>query len=139
MSSPTRSHFAHIVPDHNDIVATANSSLTEGVSDTMKVNYRGNKAGKLALLLLLNFAAAGVLSAQVFPKPTVPPASATLPASQTVAPGFDDLGFVEYASVDQMCDPASASAPLNTTPGAVVAAAPLQSPPTPVGCKTADG
>src|SRR6185437_11000011 len=139
MFSPTESRFADFSPDYNVMVARANSRTTEGVSDTMKVNHKGNKACKLAFTLLLNFAAAGVLAAQVFPRPTVPPTSATMPAIQTVAPGFDDLGFIEYASVDQMCDPAPASAPLNTTPGAVVAAAPLQSPPTPVGCKTAGG
>jgi len=139
MSSPIRSRVANISAGNSDTVERATSTMREGVPDSMKVNHKGNQAGKLVLILLLNFAAARVLSAQAFPNPAVPPASATLPASQTVAPGFDDLGFIEYASVDQMCDPAPASAPLNTTPGAVVAAAPLQSPPTPAGCKTAGG
>lgn len=91
------------------------------------------------MILLLVFAMAGIASAQSLPKPTVPPTPATLPAAQTVAPGFDDLGFIQYASVDKMCDPAPAAPPLDTTPGAVVTPALPPPPPTPAGCKTSGG
>jgi hypothetical protein len=90
------------------------------------------------MVLLLVLAAAGVTLAQPLPKPTVPPAPATLPSAQTVAPGFDDLGFIQYASVDKMCDPAPAVT-LDTTPGAVVTAVAPPPPPTPPGCKTSGG
>ena len=89
------------------------------------------------LLLILGLAVG--MGAQSFPKPTVPPTPATLPAAQTVAPGFDDLGFIQYASVDKMCDPAPAPPALDLTPGAVVAPVTPPAPPTPDGCKSSGG
>jgi hypothetical protein len=95
--------------------------------------FRSTVAG-LLLILGLTVGMEGQLS-----KPTVPPTPATLPTAQTVAPGFDDLGFIQYASVDSMCDPAPATPPLDTTPGAVVTAVAPPPPPTPPGCKTSGG
>ena len=65
--------------------------------------FRSTVAG---LLLILGLAVG--MGAQTLPKPAVPPTPATLPLTQTVAPGFDDLGFIQYASVDTMCDAATA-------------------------------
>jgi hypothetical protein len=91
-------------------------------------------------VLLMVLLVAGAALAQPISKPTVPPAhTATLPTVQTVAPGFDDLGFIQYASVDQMCDPAPAQPALDTTPGAAVTAVAPPPPPTPAGCKTSGG
>lgn len=88
-------------------------------------------------MLLSAYLTAGSLSAQV--KPLVPPRPALVPASQTVAPGFSALGYIQYASVDQMCDVSAAATPLDTTPGTVVSSiTPLPSP-TPAGCKTSGG
>lgn len=125
--------------ESNTSKARGSSRLTEGVAKTMRVQQPKQILRVAAIILLLVFAAAGVSSAQVLPKPTVPPTAATLPQAQTVAPGFDDLGFIQYASVDQMCDPAPASTPLDTTPGAVVTQATPPPPPTPAGCKTSGG
>lgn len=97
---------------------------------------------RLILLLMLTGASvlsAQIVAAQIVPKPVIPPAPALLPAGQTVAPGFNDLGFIQYASVDQMCDPTPATLTLDTTPGAAVASAPVAPAPTPAGCKTAGG
>ena len=69
-----------------------------------------------ATILLLVFATASGMQAQVTQAPTLPPAPATLPASQTTPPGFETLGFIEYASVDTLCDPVPPAAPLNTDP-----------------------
>ena len=91
------------------------------------------------LTLLLMLTVGHILSAQVLRKPVIPPAPALLPASQTVAPGFDALGFIQYASVDQMCDLSPVTSALNTTPGAAVAAAVVAPPATPPGCKTSGG
>jgi hypothetical protein len=88
------------------------------------------------LLLILGLAVG--MEAQLS-KPTVPPTPATLPTTQTVAPGFDDLGFIQYASVDKMCDPAPAAPALDLTPGAAVAAVTPPPPPTPAGCKSSGG
>jgi hypothetical protein len=92
-----------------------------------------------SFILLLVLAVAGATSGQVIPKPAVPPTPATLPPAQTVAPGFDDLGFIQYASVDNMCDPAPPQPPLDTTPGAAVTQVTPPPPPTPAGCKTSGG
>ncbi len=89
------------------------------------------------LLLILGLAVG--MGAQTLPKPTVPPTPATLPTTQTVAPGFDDLGFIQYASVDKMCDPAPAAPALDLTPGALVAPVTPPAPPTPDGCKSSGG
>jgi hypothetical protein len=79
-------------------------------------------------------------SGQAYPKPAaVPPVSAKLPPAQTVSAGFDDLGFIQYASVDQMCNATPGGAPLDTTPGKTVAPAPAAPAPAPPGCKTSGG
>jgi hypothetical protein len=96
--------------------------------------FRSTVAG---LLLILGLAVG--MGAQSLPKPAVPPTPATLPLTQTVAPGFDDLGFIQYASVDKMCDAAPPSTPLDLTPGAVVTPVAPPPPPTPDGCKTSGG
>ena len=96
--------------------------------------FRSTVAG---LLLILGLAVG--MGAQSLPKPAVPPTQAKLPTTQTVAPGFDDLGFIQYASVDKMCDPAPATPPLDTTPGAVVTPVTPPPAPTPAGCKTSGG
>src|SRR5258708_23997733 len=116
------------------------SRPTEGVSNNMRVYQKRTRVfDRAVMILLLVFAMAGTRWAQTLPKPTVPPTPATLPTAQTVAPGFDDLGFIQYMSVDKMCDPAPAAPPLDTTPGAIVTAAPAPPPPTPAGCKTSAG
>jgi hypothetical protein len=105
----------------------------------MTANHNRNNVFELAVLMLLLVLYTAGASAQSLPKPAVPPTPALLPSAQTVAPGFDDLGFIQYASVDQMCDPAAASAPLDTTPGAAVTQVTPPPPPTPAGCKTSGG
>src|SRR5262249_37203909 len=95
--------------------------------------YQINKKvlGLAATMLLLICAVTGATQAQqVLAKPTVPPTPATLPAYQTAPAGFETLGFIEYASVDLMCDPAPPSTPLDTTPGAVATPTPVPSAPT---------
>jgi hypothetical protein len=120
-------------------INAGNSSSTEGVHDTMTVQRkRYNFFGHVLAGLLLILTLAGPALAQL-PKPNVPPTPATLPSDQTVAPGFEDLGFIQYASVDAMCDPAPAQPPLDNTPGAVVSQAAPPPPPTPAGCKTSGG
>lgn len=92
----------------------------------MKVNLKLNKSvGVAAVLLLLILAGAMTLQAQTFPKPTTPPSAAKLPVYQSIPSGFDDLGFIQYASVDQMCDP--------------LPPPPAPQTPTPAGCKTSGG
>lgn len=105
----------------------------------MKYHRELKRTSLAVVVLLLVFASGVIASAQSFPKPTVPPAPAKLPASQTVSPGFDDLGFIQYASVDQMCDPAPAQPALDTTPGATVTPATPAPAPTPAGCKASGG
>src|SRR5438270_7801062 len=88
----------------------------------MRVYRENNQILKAAVVMLLLAVVAlpGTLLAQTYPKPTVPPTPATLPTAQTVSPGFDDLGFIQYASVDAMCDPVAPSPDPDTTPGNVV-------------------
>lgn len=93
-----------------------------------------------ATILLLVFATASGMQAQVTQAPTLPPAPATLPASQTTPPGFETLGFIEYASVDTLCDPVPPAAPLNTDPaGPTPTPAPAPATPTPDACKISAG
>lgn len=105
----------------------------------MRVTQLRTNILKVAVaLLLLAFALPGTQAQQIYPRPTVPPTPATLPPAQTVPPGFESLGFIQYASVDQLCDPAPATT-LDTTPGAVVTPVTPPPPPTPAGCKTSGG
>ena len=86
----------------------------------MRVYEQVTKISKVAVVtLLLIFA---VTAQAQWPKPTTPPAPATIPAFQTVPVGFEELGFIEYASVDALCDPVS-SPPLDTTAGSQFASA----------------
>jgi hypothetical protein len=102
-----------------------NRSLTEGVSQ-MRAFEQATKFLRLAgVVLLLMFAAVATSLAQSWPAPAVPPAPAVIPAFQTIPPGFEMTGFIEYASVDQMC-----IANPDPTP---------DNPPKPDGCKTAGG
>ena len=71
------------------------------------------------IVLLLAVACATASWAQ-FVAPAVPPTPATVPAYQTIPAGFEMTGFIQYASVDQLCIPNS-------------------NPPKPDGCKTAGG
>src|SRR5215510_11595282 len=96
------------------------SRLTEGVSQ-MRVNVQATKIFKVAVVSLLLIFAVTAAQAQ-WPKPTTPPTPATIPAIQTVPIGFDETGFIEYASADALCDPVPPSAPLDTTAGVSSAA-----------------
>ena len=103
----------------------------------MRVNEHVTKISKMAVVtLLLIFAVAA--QAQ-WPRPTTPPTPATIPAFQTVPIGFDETGFIEYASVDALCDPVPPTPPLDTTPGPVATPTPVPAAPTPAACKTAGG
>jgi hypothetical protein len=103
--------------------ARGNRSLTEGVSQMRA--FEQTKFLKLAgAVLLLMFAMTANSWAQ-WPAPVVPPAPAQVPAYAPPATGFEMTGFIEYASVDQMCLPNADPTPLN--------------PPKPDGCKTAGG
>jgi hypothetical protein len=106
----------------------------------MRVYEQVTKISKVAVVtLLLIFAVAA--QAQ-WPRPTTPPTPATIPAIQTVPVGFELLGFIEYASVDALCDPVPPTAPLDTTAGVTSpAATPTPTPPapTPAACKTSGG
>jgi hypothetical protein len=73
-------------------------------------------AGAVLLLMVASVAA----SWAQFTAPTVPPTPAVVPAYQTIPAGFEMTGFIEYASVDQMCV-------INSNP------------PSPDGCKTSGG
>lgn len=85
-----------------------------------------NTAGAAAIALLLMLVATVTAGAQAtWPAPAVPPTPATVPAYQTIPAGFEMTGFIEYASVDQMC-----IANPDPTPG---------NPPMPDGCKTSGG
>ena len=87
--------------------------------------FEQTKFLKLAgAVLLLMFAMTANSWAQ-WPAPVVPPAPAQVPAYAPPATGFEMTGFIEYASVDQMCLPNADPTPLN--------------PPKPDGCKTAGG
>jgi len=105
----------------------------------MRVYEQITKISKVAVVtLLLIFAVAA--QAQ-WPKPTTPPTPATIPAIQTVPVGFEELGFIEYASVDALCAPAP-GVTLDTTAGVSSPAAtptPTPAAPTPAACKTAGG
>lgn len=106
----------------------------------MRVYEQVTKISKVAVVtLLLIFA---VTAQAQWPKPTTPPAPATIPAFQTVPIGFDETGFIEYASVDALCDPVPPTPPLDTTAGVSSPAAtptPTPPPPTPAACKTSGG
>lgn len=103
----------------------------------MTANAAKQFCGVARVVLLLVLALATGAPAQLA-KPTLPPVAAKPPASQTIPTGFDDLGFVQYASVDQMCDPVSAP-PLDNNPNNPATPAVAPPPPTPAGCKTAGG
>jgi len=77
-----------------------------------------------ACILLATLASVSAAWAQ-FTAPPLPPASVPLPAYQSIPPGFDTVGYIEFASVDTMCLPNS-----NPTP---------DNPPKPDGCKTSGG
>ena len=77
-----------------------------------------------ACVLLLMLASANAALGQ-FVAPTLPPGPAILPAYQSIPFGFAATGFIQYASVDQLC-----LANPNPTPS---------NPPKPDGCKTAGG
>jgi hypothetical protein len=107
----------------------------------MRVNEQATKIFKVAVVSLLLIFAVTAAQAQ-WPKPTTPPTPATIPAFQTVPIGFDTLGFIEYASVDALCDPVAPSAPLDTTAGVsspVATPTPTPAVPTPAACKTSGG
>src|SRR5215470_2361802 len=73
-----------------------------------------------------------------WPRPATPPPPANLPSSQTVPAGFDELGFIEYASVDATCAAAS-SLTLDTSAGIgspMPTPTPIPPVPSPTGCKT---
>ncbi|HET9837333.1 MAG TPA: hypothetical protein VFR84_03800 [Candidatus Angelobacter sp.] len=100
------------------------SSLTEGVS--LMRAFEQNKSLKFTgLVLLLMILAAATAGAQSWPAPTVPPAPSQVPAYASNPTGFEMTGWIEYASVDQMCLPNP-----NPTP---------ENPPAPDGCKTSGG
>ncbi|HKD78591.1 MAG TPA: hypothetical protein VKH81_02800 [Candidatus Angelobacter sp.] len=75
-------------------------------------------------VLLAILASASAVWAQ-FTAPTLPPAPVPLPAYQSIPPGFDIVGYIEFASADAFC-----LANSNPTP---------DNPPQPDGCKTAGG
>ncbi|HET9837989.1 MAG TPA: hypothetical protein VFR84_07120 [Candidatus Angelobacter sp.] len=141
MSGPTKTLQQKSFGEKRDQKVWGTSRTTEGVSTSMKVQQQTKKIFEATVtVLLMVLLLAGAAMAQPLAKPTVPPVhQAALPPAQTVAPGFDDLGFIQYASVDAMCDPAPAQPPLDTTPGAVVGPATPPPPPTPAGCKTSGG
>ncbi|MBZ5532367.1 MAG: hypothetical protein LAO20_13130 [Acidobacteriia bacterium] len=78
-------------------------------------------AGVVVLLML----AVTATSWAQFTAPTVPPTPAVVPARQTIPAGFEMTGFIQYASVDQLCIPNPNPTPAN--------------PPKPDGCKTSGG
>ena len=107
----------------------------------MRVNQKVTKIFRIAAINLLLIFAVTAAQGQ-WPKPTTPPTPATIPAFQTVPIGFETLGFIEYASVDSLCDPVPPAPPLDTTAGVSTAAptpTPIPSAPTPAACKTAGG
>ncbi len=82
---------------------------------------RGNKnIFRTAGIVLLLVVACATASWAQFVAPAVPPTPATVPAYQTIPAGFEMTGFIQYASVDQLCIPNS-------------------NPPKPDGCKTSGG
>jgi hypothetical protein len=108
----------------------------------MRVTEQATKKFKVAVVSLLLIFAVTAAQAQ-WPKPATPPTPATIPTFQTVPVGFDTLGFIEYASVDALCDPAP-PAPLDTTagvssPAAAATPTPMPAAPTPAACKMAGG
>lgn len=89
-----------------------------------------------ALLLIYAIAA----QAQ-WPRPATPPPPATVPSTQPVPASFDEVGFIEYASVDAMCAPAP-RVTLDTTAGIgspLPTPTPVPAAPTPAACKTVGG
>jgi hypothetical protein len=78
-----------------------------------------------ASVLLLMLVSVSSAWAQFTAPASLPPAPAKMPAYQSIPPGYDATGFIEYASVDQMCLPNP-----NPTP---------DNPPKPDGCKTSGG
>jgi hypothetical protein len=101
--------------------AKRNSGLTEGV---LQMRTESKKFLKLAGMVLLLMVASATSWGQ-FTAPIVPPAPAVVPAFAPPATGFEMTGFIEFASVDQMCLPNANPTPAN--------------PPKPDGCKTAGG
>jgi hypothetical protein len=101
--------------------AKKNSGLTEGV---LQMRTEAKKLLKLAGMVLLLMVASATSWGQ-FTAPVVPPAPAVVPAFAPPATGFEMTGFIEFASVDQMCLPNANPTPAN--------------PPKPDGCKTAGG
>src|SRR5215831_9256137 len=103
MHAPFKSHAAEkdqAVNSRSTLCrGTANDSSTEGVS-AMRLQ---NKFSRFTFVVLL-FIAMSIASATAqFPAPTVPPTPATVPASQTIPAGFEMTGFIQFASVDQLC------------------------------------
>jgi len=96
---------------------------------------------QLFCMLALVLTASSIVWSQTtpFPKPVLPPSPAIVPASQTVPAGFDETGFIGYASVDAMCSPAPPPAPLDNRPTAVPTPTPTPAAPKPDGCKTSGG
>jgi len=140
MFFPIRGRMSHEHVSSEAKPETKAMRTAEGVAKAMNANQRSTSVLKFTGTLLLGiFAAAKMVSAQTLPRPTVPPSPAILPASQTIAPGFDILGFIQYASVDHMCNPPAPATPLDTTPGTVVTAVAPPPAPTPAGCKTSGG
>jgi hypothetical protein len=87
--------------------------------------FEQTKVLKFAAGVLLLVVASVATSLAQFTAPVVPPAPAVVPAYASPATGFEMTGFIEYASVDQMCLPNANPTPAN--------------PPSPDGCKTAGG
>lgn len=91
----------------------------------MRVFEQATKFLKLAGAVLLLMVASGATSWAQFTAPMVPPPPAQVPAYAANPTGFEMTGWIEYASVDQMCLPNPDPTPDN--------------PPKPDGCKTAGG
>lgn len=91
----------------------------------MRAFQQGKNIFRVAGIVLLLMLAMTAASWAQFAAPVVPPAPAVVPAYQTIPAGFEMTGFIQYASVDQMCLPNP-----NPTP---------DNPPKPDGCKTSGG
>ncbi len=119
------------------------SRLTEGVSQ-MRVNEQATKAfqGSSSHRSAADLRRDGRTEAQ-WPKPTTPPTPATFRHSRPCRSALTMLGFIEYATVDALCDPVAPSAPLDTTAGVQFTGANVRrrrrQPPTPAACKTSGG
>jgi len=91
----------------------------------MRAFEQATKHLKLAGFVLLLMVASVATSWAQFTAPAIPPAPAVVPAYASIPTGFEMTGFIQYASVDQMCLPNTNPTPLN--------------PPKPDGCKTSGG